>query len=105
MTGSASPTTVSVFEFYNASLDDYFITYVTDEIAKLDHGTCKGWACNGPVVQRLGHHAERHACGMPHLHPAGQGDGHFLCRDANECDGTMAKYPTFILECNTFFYP
>jgi len=40
-------TPVTVVEFYNASLDHYFITYVADEIAKLDNGTFKGWARTG----------------------------------------------------------
>ena len=37
-----------VVEYYNASLDHYFITWVTDEITKLDAGTeIKGWKRTG----------------------------------------------------------
>ena len=36
--------------------------------------------------------------------PPGKGDGHFFGRDENECKGTMAKNPTFVLESSTFFY-
>ena len=71
--GGSVATPVSVVEFYNASLDHYFITYVADEIAKLDNGTFKGWARTGLVVQRLRRHPKRHVGGLPHLHPAGQG--------------------------------
>ena len=66
-------TPVTVVEFYNQSLDHYFVTYVADEIAKLDNGTFVGWARTGPVVQGVRHDAERHVGGVPDLHPAGQG--------------------------------
>jgi Repeat of unknown function (DUF5648) len=36
--------------------------------------------------------------------PPGKGDGHYFGRDQKECDGTMAKNPSFILESSTFFY-
>ena len=36
-------TPVTVVEFYNQSLDHYFITYVAAEITKLDNGTFVGW--------------------------------------------------------------
>jgi hypothetical protein len=36
--------------------------------------------------------------------PPGKGDGHFFGRDATECDGTMTKNPTFILESPSIFF-
>ena len=36
--------------------------------------------------------------------PPGKGDGHYFGRDAAECDGTMAKNPTFVLESPAFFH-
>jgi len=41
------PTTVDVIEYFHAEFGHYFITYLTDEIAKLDNGTFKGWARTG----------------------------------------------------------
>ncbi len=41
------PTTVDVIEYYHAEFGHYFITYLPDEIAKLDNGTFKGWARTG----------------------------------------------------------
>lgn len=95
---------LDVVEFYNASLDHYFITYVADEIAKLDGGTFKGW-------QRTGMGFRAYAPGRDNTSPVcriyippGKGDGHFFGRDDAECAGTMAKNPSFDLESSAFFY-
>ena len=95
---------VAVVEFYNASLDHYFITYVADEIAKLDNGTFKGWARTGLSFKA---YASTQSGTSPVCRiyiPPGKGDGHFFGRDSKECDGTISKNPTFILESGTFFY-
>ncbi len=91
-------------EFYNASLDHYFITWVADEIAKLDSGQFKGWARTGQSFKVYsGAQAGTTAVCRIYI-PPGKGDGHFFGRDKNECDGTMVKNPTFNLESSTFFY-
>jgi hypothetical protein len=102
--GTAVPTPVSVVEFYNASLDHYFITYVADEIAKLDNGTFKGWARTGLSFNAWATTQSGTSTVCRIYIPPGKGDGHFFGRDTNECDGTMAKNPTFILESSTFLY-
>ncbi|MEO8751721.1 MAG: S8 family serine peptidase [Casimicrobiaceae bacterium] len=97
-------TPVNVIEFYNQSLDHYFITWVADEIAKLDSGQFKGWARTGQAFKVYsGAQAGTTAVCRIYI-PPGKGDGHFFGRDKNECDGTMAKNPTFNLESSTFFY-
>jgi len=95
---------VSVIEFYNQSLDHYFITYVADEIAKLDNGTFKGWTRTGQSfkVYATTQAATSAVCRI--YIPPGKGDGHFFGRDKNECDGTITKNPTFILESASFFF-
>ncbi len=102
--GSATPLPVSVVEFYNASLDHYFITYVADEIAKLDNGTFKGWARTGLSFSAYATAASNTSAVCRIYIPPGKGDGHFFGRDANECNGTMTKNPTFILESSTFLF-
>ncbi len=102
--GSAMPTSVSVVEFYNVSLDHYFITYVTDEIAKLDNGTFKGWARTGLSFNAFATTQSGTSAVCRIYIPPGKGDGHFFGRDTNECDGTMAKNPTFILESSAFLH-
>ena len=45
---TAASQSVQVVEYYNASFDHYFITWVPDEIAKLDDGSViKGWTRTG----------------------------------------------------------
>ncbi len=61
-----SPAAATVVEFYNASLDHYFITWAPDEIAKLDAGTVtKGWSRTGKTFN---------------TYPAAQADTSPVCR-------------------------
>jgi len=95
---------VQVIEFYNAALDHYFITWVGAEIEALDHGDTVGWQRTGFTfsvfpAERSGTSA---VCRI--YIPPGKGDGHFFGRDKAECDGTMARNPTFVLESPGFFY-
>ena len=102
--GGAAPAAVTLVEFYNTSLDHYFITHVADEITKLDTGVFKGWARTGWSFKGFAGAASGTAALCRIYIPPGKGDGHFFGRDAAECDGTMAKNPTFVLESATFFY-
>ncbi len=102
--GSAGSTPVTVVEFYNASLDHYFITYVADEIAKLDNGTFKGWTRTGLSFNAFAAAQGGTAAVCRIYIPPGKGDGHFFGRDANECAGTIAKNPTFVLESDAFLH-
>jgi subtilisin family serine protease len=95
---------VAVVEFYNLSLDHYFITYVADEIAKLDNGTFKGWTRTGLSLKAYATTQSGTSAVCRIYIPPGKGDGHFFGRDKNECDGTINKNPTFILESAAFFF-
>ena len=97
-------TPVTVVEFYNQSLDHYFITYVADEIAKLDNGTFVGWARTGQSFKAYGTTQGGTSAVCRIYIPPGKGDGHFFGRDSGECNGTMTANPTFVLESATFFY-
>jgi hypothetical protein len=102
--GTGAPVAVTVVEFYNAALDHYFITYVADEIAKLDNGTFKGWTRTGQTFKAYATIQAGTSAVCRIYIPPGKGDGHFFGRDTNECDGTMAKNPTFILESSAFLH-
>ena len=95
---------VNVIEFYNAALDHYFITWVANEIAKLDNGTFKGWARTGQSFHVFNASAAGTSAVCRIYIPPGKGDGHFFGRDQNECNGTMSKNPDFVLESSSFFY-
>ena len=102
-TGAASP--VTIVEFYNAALDHYFITWVPAEIALLDAGTTlKGWTRTGKTFIGLQNAVSGTQPVCRIYIPPGKGDGHYFGRDKIECDGTMAKNPTFILEAPEFFF-
>lgn len=94
----------TVYEFYNASLDHYFITWAPDEITKLDNGAFAGWARTGKSfpVFTVAQPGLSSVCRI--YIPPGKGDGHYFGRDKAECDGTMTKNPTFVLEASSFFY-
>ncbi len=97
-------TAVDAIEFYNQSLDHYFVTYAAGEIAKLDNGTFVGWTRTGQSFKVFAA-AQGGTNALCRIYiPPGKGDGHFFGRDAKECDDTMSKNPTFILESSTFFY-
>jgi hypothetical protein len=95
----SAPTTAEVVEYFNASLDHYFITWIAGEIAVLDAGiTIKGWVRTGKTFRT---YAVAHAGTTPvcrYYIPPGKGDSHFFGRGAVECDATGQKNPSFVLE-------
>lgn len=102
---AVNPSAVSVVEYHNASLDHYFITWVPDEIAKLDAGTVlKGWTRTGRTFKTF---ATAQAGTSPVCRfyiPPAAGDSHFFGRGTAECDATAAKYPDFVLEASSFMH-
>jgi hypothetical protein len=101
---TAAPVPVTVVEFYNAAFDHYFVTWVPAEIALLDTGATKGWTRTGKTFTVLQSAAGGTSPVCRIYIPPGKGDGHYFGRDKTECDGTMAKNPTFILEAPSFFH-
>ena len=101
--GGSTPASIPVVEYYNASLDHYFITWVPDEISKLDEGTViKGWVRTG---QQLRAYNSPQAGTSPVCRfyiPPELGDSHFFGRGKTECDNTGAKNPSFVLEDPAF---
>jgi hypothetical protein len=108
-TGSVVPSaaipTALVIEYYNASLDHYFITHLATEIAILDAGvTIKGWVRTG---QSFNVYAAAGAGTSPVCRfyiPPDKGDSHFFGRGTAECDATALKNPTFVNEDPQFFH-
>jgi hypothetical protein len=100
-----APQTVTVVEYYNASLDHYFVTWLAGEIAILDAGTTiRGWT-------RTGYTFKAYATAQPgtspvcrYYIPPGSGDSHFYGRGAEECDATGFNLPHLVLEAREFMY-
>lgn len=94
---------VAVTEYYNARLDHYFVTWSPDEIDKLDRGVLSGWARTGLSFAAFGSPAAGASPVCRIYIPPAKGDGHYFGRDPVECNGTMAKNPSFILESADVF--
>lgn len=97
---------VIVVEFYNAQLDEYFITANPGEISDLDTGVHPGWVRTG--LRFL-------AYGNPALAPPGAtpvcrfyqigGNSHFYSGDPAECAATAAKFgAAWVMESASVFW-
>jgi hypothetical protein len=103
--GCALARGVSVFEYYNASLDHYFITWLPAEQANLDKGnTPTRWT-------RTGHSLKTHLSAQTGTSPVCRfyippalGDSHFFGRGVDECTTTGQRNPTFVLEDAAFMH-
>ena len=101
--GAAAP--VDVVEYYNATLDHYFITWVAAEQANLDAGntptrwTRTGFAFHAYVAAQSG---TSPVC--RYYLPPVFGDSHFFGRGTAECDATGAAHPAFVLEDPQFMH-
>ena len=97
-------TIATVYEYYNASLDHYFITWTPTEIDALDRGAVRGWQRTGksfPV------YVTPEAGTSPvcrYYMPPQYGDSHFFGRGAQECADTGRRNPGFVLEDPAFMY-
>ena len=87
---------VDAVEFYNATLDHYFVTAFTDEIAKLDTGVLVGWQRTNLSFKVLestdttpGAVAVCRFYGLP----AAGLDSHFYSASTAECDEVKQKFP------------
>ena len=99
--GAVTP--VDVVEYYNPSLDHYFITWIPAEEANLDAGnTPTKWSRTGYSF---------HAYAVPqagtspvcrYYLPPDFGDSHFFGRGTAECDATGIAHPAFVLEAPQF---
>ena len=97
--------TVTAVEFYNATLDHYFISTSAAEIHDLDTGVHPGWVRTGV---RFNAYATPVAGTSPvcrfYRAPA-YGDSHFYSASPAECAATAAAHPVdWIYESPAVFY-
>jgi len=97
--------TVDVIEFYNASLDHYFITWLPAEIANLDAGrTPTRWVQTGHSF-RIYTSAQTGTSPVCRFYiPPAKGDSHFFGRGTAECNATGQSHPDFVLEEANFMF-
>jgi hypothetical protein len=103
-TQSATPSApVAVVEYYNATLDHYFITWVAAEQANLDAGnTPTKWVRTGESFKTYTAAQSGTSPVCRYYIPPLLGDSHFFGRGTVECNATGQKNPSFVLEASDF---
>lgn len=102
------PTIVPIVEFYNATLDHYFITSIAKEISDLDSGVHVGWARTGEsfsayAVGSSGRTGRRPVC-RAYGNPAAGLDSHFYSAVPRECIATITNFgDDWLLESTDVF--
>ena len=103
--GTGTPTSATAVEYYNASLDHYFLTHLPAEIAVLDAGVqIKGWTRTQqsfPVYAGAGAGTSS-VC--RYYIPPEKGNSHFYGRGSQECTATGQNNPSFVNEDPQFFH-
>jgi hypothetical protein len=95
---SGNTATASVVEYYNATLDHYFMTASPAEMAVLDSGEIGGWSRTGySFPTYLAPHAGTSPVCRYYIPPA-LGNSHFYSVLPSECNAIPQLYPTFELE-------
>ena len=102
---ASAPGSVEVVEFYHAVLDHYFVSWIPDEIAKLDAGTViKGCMRTGRTFRAFTSPQTGTSPVCRFYLPPAFGDSHFYGRGTAECSATAAKFPGFVLEDSQFMH-
>ncbi|HTP99109.1 MAG TPA: hypothetical protein VMN56_07265, partial [Casimicrobiaceae bacterium] len=85
----------TVVEFYNATLDHYFITADAKEIADLDSGVHAGWVRTGYkfAVIKAGSTYAGTSPVCRFYSPVPTIDSHFYSAKPSECDDVKTKFP------------
>jgi len=96
---------VDAIEYYNATLDHYFITASAPDIDALDSGRLAGWTRTMqaiPVHSRPLSERDHPVCRF--YIPPSDGDSHFFSASIEECEAVRARFPDFKLESPAAFF-
>jgi uncharacterized delta-60 repeat protein len=93
-----------IAEYYAASLDHYFMTWLPQEIAALEGGDIPGWTHTGRTFKVYSTPEADTSPVCRFYIPPEWGDSHFLGLGETECAQTRAMFPAFILEAAQFMY-
>lgn len=89
---------VDVVEFYNASLDHYFISASRADIEALDSGKFAGWSRTGQGFKAYDAPSDGTSPVCRFYIPPAVGDSHFYSASPAECADVAAKFPSFFYE-------
>lgn len=93
-----------VAEYYAASLDHFFMTWLPGEIDALEAGDISGWVHTGETFKVFSTPEAGTSPVCRFYIPPDWGDSHFFGRGTTECDQTRNAHPEFILEAARFMY-
>lgn len=104
--GTMTAQAVTSVEYYNASLDHFFISALAPDIDALDTGRIAGWTRTGLSFsvfpsQAAGGLGVTPVCRIIIPPP---GDSHFFGRSPQECSDTLAKFPFMSQETPSAFF-
>ncbi len=85
-------------EFYNATLDHYFVSALSGDIDALDSGQLRGWARTGEVFRVFPSAREASSPVCRFYIPPANGDSHFYSASPVECTDVAARFPAFVQE-------
>ena len=94
---TAPPAPVSVVEYYNSSLDHYFISALEPDIDALDSGRIAGWSRTGRTFKVYPSQASGGAGVNPVCRfyiPPQHGNSHFFSASPDECAAILQKTAT-----------
>ena len=98
-------TRVLAIEYYHAVFDHYFVTYIADEITKLDNGTFVGWARTGESFNVYSDVPGGSSPVCRFFSTAfGAKSSHFYTPDSSEC-ATVKANPNWQFEAEVFSLP
>jgi len=100
----AQASVVDVIEFYNATLDHYFISSLSADIQALDSGKFAGWTRTGLSFKAYDAAAPGTNPVCRFYIPPPQGDSHFYSASPAECADVRTKFPTFDYESAAVMY-
>ena len=95
----AGAKTLEVVEYYNASLDHYFLTWIAAEMANLDAGsTPTRWTRTGRTFHAFADPQPQTSQVCRFYIPPTLGNSHFFGRSAAECSASQSAQPGLVLE-------
>jgi hypothetical protein len=89
----SSSSAATIVEYYNATLDHYFMTSLENEIDALDSGRIAGWTRTGLVFDAAAAAGNGLSPVCRFYIPPAHGDSHFFSASPAECETVLAKIP------------
>ena len=100
----ATPVRKAVVEFYNATLDHYFVSALAADIDALDSGRFAGWQRTGLTFDAFTAPAAGTSPVCRFYLPPASGDSHFYSASPAECNEVKVKFPQFVYEAPDVFH-